>query len=46
MVSLNFDSTGTKSVELTDIPAGTVVTVTEIYGGSNYDAVSGGTQTA
>ena len=46
VVSLNFDSTGTKSVELTDIPAGTVVTVTEIYGGSNYDAVSGGTQTA
>ena len=46
MVSLNFDNTGTKSVELTDIPAGTVVTVTEIYGGSNYDAVSGGTQTA
>ena len=46
VVSLNFDSTGTKSVEITGIPAGTVVTVTEIYGSSNYDAVSDGSQTA
>lgn len=46
VISLNFDSTGTKSVEIPEIPAGTTVTVTEIYGGSNYDLVSDGTQTA
>ena len=46
VVSLNFDGTGTKRVEITGIPAGTAVTVTEIYGGSNYDVTSSGTQTA
>ena len=46
VVSLNFDSTGTKTVDITGIPAGTVVTVTEIYGGPNYDVSSSGTQTA
>ena len=46
VVSLNFDGTGTKRVEIAGIPAGTAVTVTEIYGGSNYDVTSSGTQTA
>ncbi len=40
VVSLVFDGTGTKSLEISGIPAGTEVTVTEVYGSANYDPVS------
>lgn len=46
VVSLVFDATGTKSVTISGIPAGTQVTVTEVYGGSNYDATSATEQSA
>lgn len=46
VVSLVFDATGTKSVTIPEIPAGTQVTVTEVYGGSNYDASSAAVQHA
>ena len=46
VVSLVFDATGTKSVTISGIPAGTRVTVTEIYGGANYDATSAAEQSA
>lgn len=46
VVSFVFSATGTKSVTVSDIPAGTHVTVTEVYGGSNYDASSATEQSA
>ncbi|MBS6195096.1 MAG: hypothetical protein KH828_05900 [Clostridiales bacterium] len=45
VVSLVFDGTGTKSVQIDDIPAGAVVTVKEIYSGSSYTATSATEQT-
>lgn len=47
VVSMAFDRPGTKSVKITGkIPAGAQVTVTEVYSGTGYQAVSGLTQTA
>lgn len=40
VVSLVFDGTGSKNLEISGIPAGTEVTVTEVYGSANYDPVS------
>lgn len=44
VVSLVFDGAGTKSVEIAHIPAGASVTVTEVYSGASYEAVSDTTQ--
>lgn len=41
VVGLSFDAAGTKSVRVDGIPAGSAVTVTEIYSGSSYELVSG-----
>ena len=40
VVSLSFDSVGTKQVVIEDIPAGAVVTVTEVYSGASYKLIS------
>lgn len=39
VVSLVFDGPGTKSVKIENIPAGTQVTVNEVYSGSSYQVV-------
>ena len=44
VVSLTFDGPGTKRVLIEDLPAGAVVTVTEIYSGAGYTLTSEGTQ--
>ena len=41
VVSLVFDGPGTKSVLIEDLPAGSVVTVTEIYSGAGYAPTEG-----
>ena len=40
VVSLSFDNVGTKQIKIDDIPAGAVVTVTEVYSGASYKFVS------
>lgn len=45
VVSVVFDSAGTKSITVTDIPAEADVTVTEIYSGASYDSVGATSQT-
>ena len=47
VAGISFDAAGTKSIRVDGIPAGSTVTVTEIYSGSSYELVSGApTQTA
>jgi hypothetical protein len=46
VVSLNFTEPGEKKLLVEKIPAGAKVTVTEIYSGASYTAVSGNEQTA
>ncbi len=45
VVSMTFHGPGTDSLVIEGIPAGAVVTVTEIYTGASYTLVSDGTQT-
>lgn len=40
VVSLVFDSAGTKSVTIQDLPAGATFTITEIYSGASYEVTS------
>ena len=44
VVSVKFDKAGKKSVLVEDLPAGTVVTVKEVYAGGSYSNTSGDTQ--
>lgn len=46
VVSLSFDGTGTKSVQIDRLPAGAQVTVTEVYSGSSYQAATSTEQSA
>lgn len=47
VAGISFDAGGTKSVRVDGIPAGSTVTVTEIYSGSSYELAAGApTQTA
>lgn len=46
VVSLNFKEAGEKKLLVSHIPAGAEVTVTEIYSGASYTAVSGKEQSA
>lgn len=46
VVSLNFQAAEQKKLLVSHIPAGAEVTVTEIYGGASYSAVSGKEQSA
>ena len=46
VVSIKFDEAGKKSVLVEDLPAGTVVTVKEVYAGGSYSNTSGETQEA
>lgn len=46
VVSMTFDGAGTESITIEDIPAGSEVTVTEIYSGGCYELTSEGTVTA
>lgn len=46
VVSLSFDGPGVKALQVDRIPAGAQVTVTEVYSGSAYLAVTDGPQTA
>ena len=46
VVSIKFDEAGKKSVLVEDLPAGTVVTVKEVYAGGSYSNTSGDTQEA
>lgn len=41
VVSLVFDGPGTKSIVISDLPAGATITVTEIYSGASYKPVEG-----
>lgn len=44
--SIVFDGAGTKSIKIAEqIPAGAVVTVTEVYSGASYEMISDPTQT-
>ena len=45
VVSAVFDTAGTKSIRIDGIPAGTEVTVTEIYSGASYDLASAPSKT-
>ena len=45
VVSAVFDTAGTKSILVDKIPAGTEVTVTEIYSGASYELTSAPSQT-
>lgn len=45
VVSAVFDTAGTKSILVEKIPAGTEVTVTEIYSGASYELTSAPSQT-
>lgn len=45
VVSLSFDATGTKSVQIDHLPAGAQVTVTEVYSGASYQATTSTEQT-
>ena len=44
VVSVKFDKAGKKSVLVKDLPAGTKVTVKEVYAGGSYSNTSGDTQ--
>lgn len=44
VVSIKFNQAGEKSVLVKDLPAGTVVTVKEVYAGGSYSNTSGDTQ--
>lgn len=44
VVSMTFKAPGTDSITIKDIPAGAVVTVTEVYSGASYQLTSDGTQ--
>ena len=44
VVSIKFDEAGKKSVLVEDLPAGTKVTVKEVYAGGSYSNTSGDTQ--
>lgn len=46
VVSIKFNQAGEKSVLVEDLPAGTVVTVKEVYAGGSYSNTSGETQEA
>ena len=46
VVSLSFDAPGLKSLQIDGIPAGASVTVTEVYSGASYSAVTSTEQTA
>lgn len=46
VVSIKFNQAGKKSVLVKDLPAGTEVTVKEVYAGGSYSNTSGDTQTA
>lgn len=46
VVSIKFSQAGEKSVLVKDLPAGTVVTVKEVYAGGSYSNTSGDTQEA
>lgn len=46
VVSLVFDGAGEKSLQIDDLPAGAQVTVTEVYSGASYQAVTNPEQTA
>lgn len=46
VMSLAFDGTGTKSLEIGGFPAGAQVTVTEVYSGACYTATTSTEQTA
>jgi len=41
VAGISFDAAGTKTLRVDGIPAGSTVTVTEIYSGSSYELVSG-----
>lgn len=45
VVSMTFESAGTDSITIEDIPAGAEVTVTEVYSGASYKLVSDPSQT-
>ena len=45
VVSMTFDSAGQKNLVIEGIPAGAVVTVTEVYSGASYTLTSDGSQT-
>lgn len=45
VVSISFDAPGVRSLQVDGIPAGARVTVTEVYSGSAYRAVTDGPQT-
>lgn len=46
VVSVVFDGTGTKSIQIDDLPAGATFTVTEIYSGASYKLTTEPFQTA
>lgn len=46
IVTLTFDAAGEKSATVKDIPAGSKVTVTEVYSGASYELISENDQTA
>lgn len=45
VLSLVFDATGTKTLTIKDLPAGSEVTVTEVYSGASYQVTSAAVQT-
>lgn len=45
VVSMSFDQAGTRQVLVEDIPAGSEVTVTEVYSGSSYENTGAAAQT-
>lgn len=45
VVAMTFESAGTDSITIEDIPAGAEVTVTEVYSGASYKLVSDPSQT-
>ena len=44
VVAVNFAAPGTKNIVLEDIPAGSVITVTEVYSGASYELVADGSK--
>ena len=45
MVALNFNAAGTDRTVVDSIPAGALVTVTEVYSGAGYQLAAGGSPT-
>ncbi len=41
VAGISFDGSGSKKIRIDGIPAGSTVTVTEVYGGSSYELTSG-----